>query len=150
MFVRQGNDAQMMRLISDMNAGTVGAVIFYNANPVYDHPLADQVMAGIKKLALTISSSDREDETAQLCNYVCPDHHYLESWNDYEPVKGYFSFAQPAISPLFNTRQAQDSLLVWSGQNTDYYTYLQRNWRGMMGSVGASGGFQAFWDQAGA
>ena len=23
-----------------------------------------------------------------LVSYVCPDHHYLESWDDAEPVKG--------------------------------------------------------------
>ncbi|RYZ51407.1 MAG: molybdopterin oxidoreductase, partial [Sphingobacteriales bacterium] len=140
-YTRQGNDQQMMNFINNMSG--IGTVIFYNANPVYDHPMGAQIAAGIKNIATSISFSDREDETATLCKFICPDHNYLESWNDYEPKKGFLSLAQPTISPLFNTRQAQDSLLVWTGNNTDYYTYLQRNWRGIL-----SGSFVSAWDKA--
>jgi molybdopterin-containing oxidoreductase family iron-sulfur binding subunit len=35
---RQGNDQQMNAFIDDVKAGRVGAVLFYGANPVYDHP----------------------------------------------------------------------------------------------------------------
>ncbi|GAA4316084.1 TAT-variant-translocated molybdopterin oxidoreductase [Nibribacter koreensis] len=140
-YVRQGDDARMLRLINDMNAGSVGAVIFYGANPAYDHPLSQQVIAGIKKVGLKISFADRADETAMLADYICPDSHYLESWNDFEPKRGFLSLAQPAISPIFKTRQAQDSLLKWSGSTSDYYTMIQRTWSGVVG--GGAG-----WDKA--
>jgi MoCo/4Fe-4S cofactor protein with predicted Tat translocation signal len=140
-YVRQGDDARMLRLINDMNAGSVGAVIFYGANPAYDHPLSQQVIAGVKKVGLKISFADRADETAMLADYICPDSHYLESWNDFEPKRGFLSLAQPAISPIFKTRQAQDSLLKWSGSTSDFYTIIQRTWSGVV-----SGG--AAWDKA--
>jgi molybdopterin-containing oxidoreductase family iron-sulfur binding subunit len=129
--VRQGDDARMAALVNDMNNGSVGAVIFYNANPVYNHPLGDKVKAGIAKVPLTISLNDRLDETGSLCQYAAPDNHWLESWNDYEPKAGYLSLSQPVITPLFTTRQAQESLLKWAGNNTTYYKYLRASWRGI-------------------
>ncbi|PKV66297.1 TAT-variant-translocated molybdopterin oxidoreductase [Pontibacter ramchanderi] len=140
--VKQGNDAQMLRLIDEMNNGSVGAVFFYNANPVYDHPLADRVKTGLAKVALKVSFADRVEETAALADYVAPDNHYLESWNDYEPKRGFLSLAQPVISPIFMTRQAQDSLLAWSGSKTTFYDYIRNNWR-----KGAAG-TDAQWEKA--
>ncbi|WP_242922346.1 TAT-variant-translocated molybdopterin oxidoreductase [Pontibacter liquoris] len=142
-YTRQGNDGQMIRLVNEMNAGTVGAVFFYDANPVYNHPLAEKVVSGLKKVNLRVSFADRVNETAALVEFVAPDNNYLESWNDFEPKKGFLSLAQPVISPIFTTRQAQDSLLVWSGNSTSYYDYLRNNWRKI-----ATGDFNKFWEQA--
>ncbi len=140
-YTKQGNDAQMIRLVNEMNAGSVGAVFFYNANPIYDHPLSDKVGTGLKKVGLSVSFADRVDETAALVEFVTPDNHYLESWNDFEPKKGFLSLAQPAINQIFTTRQMQDSLLTWSGNNTNYYEYIRTNWRKV-----ATGDFNKFWD----
>lgn len=127
--LRQGNDEELLELMREMNAGEVGALIIYNSNPVYTLPGGNDFANALKKVSLTVSFADREDETASNCNYVCPDSHYLESWNDAEPVKGSFSTCQPAIQPLFNTRQAQQSLLVWAdAPMQDYHEYLKKNW----------------------
>ncbi|WP_266204448.1 TAT-variant-translocated molybdopterin oxidoreductase [Pontibacter kalidii] len=142
-FTKQGNDADMIRLIEEMNAGSVGAVFFYNANPVYDHPLAARVASGLKKVGLKVTFADRVEETAKFADFVTPDHHYLESWNDFEPRRGFLSLAQPAISPVFTTRQMQDSLLAWSDQKTDFYEYLRNNWRSVVG-----GNFDQAWEKA--
>ncbi|RNI30996.1 TAT-variant-translocated molybdopterin oxidoreductase [Rufibacter latericius] len=136
-YVRQGDDTRMLRLINDMNNGAIGAVIFYGANPVYDHPLSQQVVNGLKKVGVKISFADRIDETAALVDYVCPDNHFLESWNDYEPKRGFLSLAQPTITTIFNTRQAQDSLLKWTGSTSDFYTVIQRTWSGIVGGGAA-------------
>ncbi|MBJ6110143.1 TAT-variant-translocated molybdopterin oxidoreductase [Hymenobacter sp. BT523] len=129
--LRQGDDARMAALVNDMNNGSVGAVIFYNANPVFNHPLGAKVKSGIAKVPLTISLNDRLDETGILCQYAAPDHHWLESWNDFEPKRGSLSLSQPVITPLFATRQAQESLLHWAGNTTTYYKYLRATWRAL-------------------
>ncbi|MBF9220048.1 TAT-variant-translocated molybdopterin oxidoreductase [Hymenobacter ruricola] len=130
-YVRQGDDARMTALVNDMNNGSVGAVIFYNANPVFNHPLGAKVKSGIAKVPVTISLNDRLDETGILCQYAAPDSHWLESWNDFEPKRGFLSLSQPVITPLFQTRQAQESLLHWAGNNTTYYKYLRATWRAL-------------------
>ncbi len=146
--LRAGNDAQVAQLMSDMNSGAVGAILLWNTNPVYT--LGKDFQTALSKVSLKVSLSDRADETAQLCDFVCPDNHYLESWNDYTPYTGSFSLCQPTISPIFNTRQAQESLLKWAGSTAaDYYSYLQTNWMsGMYGMQTGISSAEAFWNQS--
>lgn len=128
MLLKQGKDADIDRFAEELNAGIVKGLIFYNVNPLYDYPQAERLFSGIKQTELTVSLNSQNDETARMCQYVCPDNHYLESWNDAEPVKGHFSLAQPLINPIFDTRQAQESLLKWSGKETGFMEYIQKHW----------------------
>lgn len=147
LYTRQGNDEAMTRFIQDADEGRIEGVIFWGCNPVYDHPLGSKLAASLPEMALTVSTSDRLDETASLAAYGAPDHHYLESWNDAEPKRGRLSLMQPAITPLFNTRQAEESLLKWAGEGQDYYTYLRNNWRDTYFSRQTQfADFDAFWD----
>ena len=45
--------------------------------------------------------------------------------------KGNYSIMQPTIRPLFDTRQFQEALLLWSDNSTSYYDYL----RGVSASI---------------
>lgn len=145
---RQGDDRAMNGFIDDLKGGNINAVIFYNCNPVYNHPRGAELAESLKGVPLTITTSDRMDETASSVTYVAPDHHYLESWNDAEPKKGYFSLSQPTISPLFNTRQAQESFMAWTGREGNYFNYLKEFWRNNMYPESANFGFQYFWDKS--
>ncbi len=128
--LKQGNDADLAKLMEEIKAGEVSALITYNTNPVYTLPGAEEFKTALqKKVELKISFADRADETAALADFVCPDHHYLEAWNDAEPAKGHYSLAQPAIRPLFKTRAAQESLLKWAGVEMDYHNYIQDYWK---------------------
>ncbi len=130
---RQGIDADMVNLVAQMNAGSVGALFIYGANPAYTYFDAEAFKAGLKKVRLTVSFNEKMDETTELCQFVIPNHHYLESWGDAEPRTGYVSFIQPTIFPLFKTRPFQTSLLKWAGNNTDYETYFRSYWQGRVG-----------------
>jgi molybdopterin-containing oxidoreductase family iron-sulfur binding subunit len=130
---RQGIDSEFAALVDDMNAGKVNTVLFHGANPVYTWPAADKVKAGLAKVKTTISFSGKLDETAAVCKFVIPDHHFLESWGDAEPVTGHISFIQPTIAPLFKTRTFQDSLLKWSGDATEYTSYVKNFWSAKLG-----------------
>jgi molybdopterin-containing oxidoreductase family iron-sulfur binding subunit len=138
---RQGVDGDFAKLVDDLNAGAVGALLVYGANPAYTWPNKQKFIDGLKKVRVTVSFNPKADETTQLCKYVLPDHHYLESWGDAEPRTGYFSLLQPTIYPLFKTRQWQDSLLKWAGATTDYLAFLKQYWTGKLGSESA-------WDKA--
>ncbi|MFN8276065.1 MAG: TAT-variant-translocated molybdopterin oxidoreductase [Chitinophagales bacterium] len=127
----------------------VKAVIFYHANPLLTLPNADKLEAALKNAELTVSLSERRDETAAACQYVCPDNHWLESWNDASPKAGVYNICQPTITKLFDTRQAQETLLKWAGNNTDYYTYLRNSWEKMVyPKQNKTVGFGGFWDVA--
>ena len=88
-------------------------------------------------MKLSVSFGEKMDETTELCNYIVPTHHYLESWGDAEPKSGITSFIQPTIYPLFKTRPYQTSLLKWAGNTTDYDTYFKNYWSAKLGSVEA-------------
>lgn len=141
----QGDDAAMARLVKDMNAGNVGALLIANTNPAYSLPNAEEFREGLKKVGLSISFSGHADETAVLCNWIAPDHHWLEGWNDYSPKPGHYAMAQPTIRPLFDTRQWGQSLLKWSGVDTDQRTFVQGV---CQGTIPSSNGLRLDWDQA--
>jgi MoCo/4Fe-4S cofactor protein with predicted Tat translocation signal len=148
-YFRKGDDAKMNLFVSDLAAGRVGGVVFYNCNPVYDFARGAELAEGIAKAKVSIATNGTMDETASLVQYVAPDHHYLESWNDFNPRNGEYSLSQPTISPLFDTRQAQESFLVWAGNNTNYYDFLQSNWQSsLFGTQSEMSSFQEFWDRS--
>jgi MoCo/4Fe-4S cofactor protein with predicted Tat translocation signal len=137
---RKGVDSEFADLVEKMNTGSVGALLIVGANPAYSWFDAEKFKAGLKKVKVAVSFNSKPDETTQLCKYVIPDHHFLESWGDAEPASGHFSFIQPTIYPLFKTRQWQDSLLKWSGATTDYLSFLKTFW-------GAKVGGEAGWNK---
>jgi molybdopterin-containing oxidoreductase family iron-sulfur binding subunit len=123
-----GDDAAFETFVNEMENGTIDTVLFYNTNPAYSYYNADKFKQALKKVKTTITTNSSTDETGELCKYQTPDNHYLESWNDSEPKLGYFGLTQPTITNVFTTRQVQESLLKWAGNNTDVYTYIKSNW----------------------
>jgi Fe-S-cluster-containing dehydrogenase component/anaerobic selenocysteine-containing dehydrogenase len=126
--IASGIDSRMDGLVNDLNSGNIKALLMYNVNPVYDYPDAKKFLAGLKNTDLTVNMSDRMNETVGNCKYECPVNHFLESWDDAEIIPGQLTLSQPCISPIFDTRQFQDSLLKWSGNTIVYHDYLLTNW----------------------
>ena len=131
---RQGIDADMATLTQELNAGSIGALVVYGANPVYSYFDSAKLAAGIKKCPFTLSLSEKMDETTELCQYVIPSHHWLESWGDAEMQTGFVSVLQPLIHPLFKTRQYEESLLRLAGNTGDFATYFKNFWTSRLGS----------------
>ncbi len=134
---RQGIDSDFTSLVADLDGGKVGALFVYNVNPAYDYYDAEKFKSALKKTKTTISFNDRLDETSELCKYVIPAPHFLESWGDAEPKPGYFSLLQPTIMPLFKTRPFEESLLKWSGSASTYEDYVRAYWMKKTGSTEA-------------
>ena len=124
-----GNDAEFAELINEMSRGEVAAVFFLNANPVYDVSNGSAFAEALKKVPFKVSFADREDETADFCQAVAITPNYLEAWGDANLYEGCYSIVQPTINPVFNSRQAEQSLLIWSDAPVqDYYQYVRNNW----------------------
>jgi len=139
---RQGDESKVAALMTAMNNGQVDALIVYGSNPVYELPFGASLAEAMGKVALTISTSGDLDETSSVCKAIAPSNHFLESWGDAEPIRGHVSMIQPTISPLFDTRQREVSLLKWiGGENTlftsdqPYYEYLKARWAGVAGAA---------------
>jgi molybdopterin-containing oxidoreductase family iron-sulfur binding subunit len=112
-------------------------------------PRGKELAATLQKVPLVISFDEFRSETAELAHYVCPDHHYLESWGDREPVPGIVSILQPCVHPLGNTRALLETLAIWSGDPRPAYELLQERWRThFFARQKLQPSFQLFWDHA--
>jgi MoCo/4Fe-4S cofactor protein with predicted Tat translocation signal len=138
---RQGLDSEMVTLTDDLNSGKIGALLVYGANPAYSFFAADKFITGLKKCPVTISFSEKMDETTENCKYTIPSHHWLECWGDAEQQPGYYSVIQPLIHPLFKTRQFETSLLKLTGIANDYEAYFRNYW---ITKLGGLAGFEKF------
>lgn len=145
--IRKGDDSKMAEFVTDLESKSVHGVIFLNSNPVYNHYLSPRIKDALDNVPLKVSTSDRIDETSILCDVIAPDSHFLESWNDYEPIDNYFSFGQPAIRRIFDTRQHQDSFLKWIDSKDNYFSTLKNNWRKKQKLLKSNEPFQIFWDR---
>ena len=134
-YQRQGDERALSGLIAEMNAGRVQVALVWGANPAWELPQSADFKAAFAKVPVRVSFNTVLDETTLLCNYAAPAHHQLESWGDVEPKAGYFSLIQPTIAPLFETRQAEHTLLEWADSTNlnrqdeqPYYQYLKSHW----------------------
>ena len=155
-YQRQGSDLAVQNLIKTMNQGGLDAVFVMDANPAFDLPNAEAFKAAFAKVPTKVSFAGSPDDTTALCDYVAPAHHYLESWGDAMPKEGVYTLIQPTINPLFATRQAEESLLVWSNSATynadadaPMFDYLKANWEAeVFPNQTKYATFQVFWDSS--
>ncbi len=141
-----GSDKASAQLLEGLSSGDIKAVIFYNANPLLTDRNGEKLAEAIKKAQLSVSFSERADETSEAVQYVCPDSNWLESWNDVSPKTGVYNVCQPTITKLFDTRQAQQTLLTWSGSKADYYDFIRAHWeKNVYAKQSKYSGFNALW-----
>jgi MoCo/4Fe-4S cofactor protein with predicted Tat translocation signal len=151
---RQGVDSDVQSLLAEMKGGSVGTLLVFGANPAYELPNGKAFAEAMAKVKTKISFAVTQDETTALCDYIAPNHHLLESWGDVEAKRGQYGLVQPTIAPLFNTRQAELSLLTWAeSANLDttsaqpYFDYLKKGWQeNQFGKQSNYATFQSFWD----
>jgi molybdopterin-containing oxidoreductase family iron-sulfur binding subunit len=148
-YQRQGNDRDVPTLLQELREGRVAALFLYKTNPVYNLPDGEALAHALGRVPLVVSCAERLDETAGLARFVCPDHHYLESWADAEPASGVLTLTQPALAPLGETRSVLESLACWMRAPKSAYDQLREAWRTQVfPRQDAAKDFQAFWDKA--
>jgi len=148
-YQRQGSDSELIELREELKRGAVQALIIAGANPIYDLPDAAALTSDLRRVPLLVSTAERIDETASLAHFVCPDHHYLESWSDAEPVSGVVSLTQPTILPLHDTRSLLESLSAWTtGTPRPALDLVRDHWEHVIyPRAKVSEPFEKFWAQ---
>jgi len=113
----QSEEAKMLDFVDSMAKGNKpDVVLFYNSNPVYSLPNGADFAKELKKVKTSVSMNSHGDETSSLCTFMCPAHHSLETWSDFNAKTNHYALAQPMITPLHNTASPIESFMVWSGQ----------------------------------
>ncbi len=151
---RQGDEKDVDALVSEMSAGLVDTLIVYGANPGYDYCKSEAFLQASEKVKNKIAVSYSANESSDVCSIIAPSHHYLESWGDVEAKRGQMSLMQPTISPLFETRQAELTLLSWADavsttSDQPYLDYLKAKWQSSAFAAQSSfATFSTYWDSA--
>src|SRR5690606_14693860 len=128
LMTRQGSNTEVMNVVNGVISGSIKGLITVGVDPVYSLPNNKEFTEGYKKLEMTLAFAMKQDATASLAKMVAATPHYLESWGDVQFKKGSYSLMQPTIRLLFNTRQFQESILMWTGNTQKYYDYLKETW----------------------
>ncbi|AFJ90516.1 4Fe-4S dicluster domain-containing protein [Blattabacterium sp. (Blaberus giganteus)] len=131
LFSKESNDNKFKNFLKNLEENNIGGLFIHNVNPIYSLPLSisKKVKKFIKKIPLTVSFSTKVDETNEIMDVLAPTTHWLESWGDTYPMSNVYTLIQPTIQRIFNTRQFQDSLIIWSGiKEKNYYEYLKKTW----------------------
>jgi molybdopterin-containing oxidoreductase family iron-sulfur binding subunit len=140
--VRTDSQTDSLRaLIGDMQAGQVESLIIFGGNPVYATPADFAFGAALKKVGFTAYHTLYNDETADLCQWVLPDTHYLEQWGDVRGYDGTITIQQPLIAPLYSGKSVHEfaGALIGDGGKSGY-DIIRDAWKKR-----ATGDFEKFW-----
>lgn len=144
-------NAEIKDLATDISQGKVAVLINIDVNPVFDFPSEYDLENTFSKVPTVITAVESANETSSLSKFILPLSHFLESWGDNKVRSGLYGATQPLISPLFQSRQAEEMLLSWlnEGKHTFdiYHKYLMNHWEtSIYPSLGLMSSFSDFWN----
>jgi Fe-S-cluster-containing dehydrogenase component/anaerobic selenocysteine-containing dehydrogenase len=143
---------ELRTLVGELGAGAFGAVILWDVNPAYDFPDGPGFERAFRNVPARVRIGLRPDETSDLSTLVLPEHHWLESWGDLETAdRDAILLAQPVVSPLFDTLQAEDILLRLLRANggaapPSYHDFVRERWRAEVAPQTSPVPFERFWN----
>lgn len=107
-------EASVADLASEFEAGKASVLLVNDCNPVFGMAPAVGVSRLFSQASFVASFGRFLDESSSLADLLCAGHHWLEAWGedvaDALPVQT-FSLRQPAVRPLYDTRQSEDVML---------------------------------------
>lgn len=138
----------LKRLLSQVEE--LDALIVVDTNPIFSAPPSWGVKEALKKISFVASVQSFPNEMDEIADFVLPNHHYLESWGDAQPVAGFWSMRQPVVRSTTNSRQAEDIMLwvlAYMKKNLpykDYRAFLNTKWRKIYDVSGTKVSFEHF------
>jgi anaerobic selenocysteine-containing dehydrogenase len=91
------------------------AIFLHQADPLFGSPDPDRFYKAFQKVPFIVSFSPFMEDSTSYADLILPGHVYLEGWVDdvLVPSLGYpvLGLGQPAVQPLYDTRNAGDVLL---------------------------------------
>ena len=148
LLTKVGTEEGIASVVAGLQNGAIGAVIFSGVDPIYTHPQGE-TLKGLLKNTVAISLDHTPNDTTDACSIIAAGHHFLESWGDAQPKPGFFSLTQPTVTPLFETRQAEETLLKMAGYKGDYYDFVRSVWKTKVFPLQTGfTGFTQFWNYA--
>ena len=108
--------ASLNDLVKDLDAGAVDILLILGGNPAFNAPVELGMRDRLKKAKLRVRLGLYDDETSEVCQWLLPETHYLETWSDARAFDGTVTIMQPLIQPLFHGRSAHQVLQMVTEQ----------------------------------
>jgi MoCo/4Fe-4S cofactor protein with predicted Tat translocation signal len=122
--------------VTDMNNGSVDAVVLLGTNPVYTSPADINFADAMAKVPFSVHLANHFDETSALATWHINRAHFLEYWGDGYDYHGVPSIVQPMIQPLFNGKSEIEVLgAIVKGSAVDAYAEVKETLRPVLGSA---------------
>ena len=114
--VGAGTDAfDLGPLAAALEANAVDTLVVLGGNPAYDTPADLGLKARIGRSKTSLYLGLYANETAEACEWLIPQLHWLEAWGDTRAYDGTTSLVQPLLAPLDHARSASEVLGALSG-----------------------------------
>ena len=150
--------ADWQALAADLRAGRTEAVLVHDADPVHGLPAALGLREALLAAPFIASFSSFPDDTTALADLILPSHLPLEAWGITvpSPAPGHpvLTVQQPVVSPQFDTRAFEDTLLTladrlgttlpWASSR-DLIRAAARELHRQQGGSGEGADFERFW-----
>jgi MoCo/4Fe-4S cofactor protein with predicted Tat translocation signal len=121
--------ASLKSLVTDMQAGQVKSVFIFGGNPAYSSPVDVPFAAALSKVPVRARIGLFDDETAELCNWVIPETHFLEAWGDARGHDGTAAVVQPLIAPLYENHSANEIISAVFATPRSGYDLVRDYWK---------------------
>ncbi|HQU37508.1 MAG TPA: molybdopterin dinucleotide binding domain-containing protein, partial [Anaerolineales bacterium] len=112
---RPASAKEMADFITTLKSGGVKTLFINGVNPLFELPKSLGFAEALASIPTVISFATFPDETALASDYIFPDHQGLEAWGYQRSATGamqsVLSGAQPAVSPMGDTRSTADVLI---------------------------------------
>jgi anaerobic selenocysteine-containing dehydrogenase len=110
------NPTQLLHALLQQEPTPIDLLFIREANPVFESPLATKFRRGLASYdRMVVVFATELDETATLADLVLPEPTFLERWDILTdtPIfpRAHVSLQQPAITPLFSSRQSEETLV---------------------------------------
>lgn len=145
--------SELQSILKEAAQGKFALGVFWGTNPAYAFPDLSLWKSAVAKIPETFRIGLYEDETALDCAWRLPEHHWLESWGDFEASPDFVSLRQPVIGPIHDSRQAEELLLLCMRKMKvqtarSYLEYLKSRWQSDVYPAGSPVPFEYFWNAA--
>jgi anaerobic selenocysteine-containing dehydrogenase len=106
---------RLPEIINSADVSPVEVLFVSESNPCYTMPDTSSVKKAFEKIPFVVSFSSYMDETAEMADFILPNHIYLERYEDVPAASGFqkpiIGLSKPVVDPQFNTKYTGDVII---------------------------------------
>jgi Fe-S-cluster-containing dehydrogenase component len=126
--INQDNDNETQDFLNDLISGNIEALIQMDTDILSWLPDAEKYGKEIAKSSFSLIHNSFPSDFSKYYQHQCFSEHYLESFDDHEPLTGCYSISQPVMKSDPYCRSYRSSLLRWMEKTETDDQYIKKFW----------------------